>query len=51
MFSPDVQKIFCRSLNFAENENDENDLGQGLINMVDGVEQTSLNLIFFCAKF
>ena len=39
--------FFCRSENFIENKKDGNPLVQGLVNMVDEVEQTSLYLIFF----
>ena len=51
-FSPDLlEKIFCHSEHFVEKEKSENHLLQGLVTMVDGVEQTSQNPIFFPAWF
>ena len=47
MFSPDLVKIVCQSENFIENEKGGNQFMQSLVNMMDGVEQTSLNIIFF----
>ena len=38
---------FCHSEHFVENAKDVNHLVQGLVNIIDGVEQTSLNPIFF----
>ena len=51
MFSPDLEKIFCHSQHFVENKKDGNHLVPVLVNVVDGVEQTSLNSIFFIAWF
>ena len=42
-----LNPIFCHSDYFVENEKDGNNLVQGLVNMVYGVEQTSLYSIFF----
>ena len=47
MFSPDLEKICNHSEHFVDKEKDANHLVQGLVNMVDGVEQTTLNPIIF----
>ena len=44
-----LKKIFCYSEYFAENKKDGNHLVQDLVNMLNGTEQTSLNLTFFLA--
>ena len=47
-FSPDLlENIFWNVEHIVENEKDGNHLVHGLMNMMDGVEQTSLNPIFF----
>ena len=38
--------MFCYEEHFEENEKDRNHLVQGVMNIVDGVEQTNLNSIF-----
>ena len=43
--------MFCYSEHFVENEKDINHLVKGLVNMMDGVEKTRLNPIFFPAWF
>ena len=50
-FSPDLGKFFFHSDHFLENEKDGNHSVQGMINMLDGVEQTRLYPIFFPAWF
>ena len=48
MFLPDFfEKIFSHSEHFVENKKEGNHLLQGLVNMLDGLEQTCLNPIFF----
>ena len=49
MFSPWDNLFSFRA--FSREEKDRNHLLQGLVNMVDGVEQTSLNEIFFLVWF
>ena len=52
MFSPDLlEKIFCHLEHFFDNEKDGNHLVQGLVNMVNGVEQMSRNSVFFPMGF
>ena len=47
MFSPDLlEKIILHSEHFL-NEKDRNHLSQGFLNMVDGIEKTSLKHLFF----
>ena len=43
-----ILRIFCNIDHFAENEKDGYYLVQDLVNIVDGVEHTSLNPIFSC---
>ena len=49
--SPDLDKIFRHSKHFVENEKDGNHLVQGLRNMMDEVEQTNQNPVFFPVRF
>ena len=52
MFSPYfLEKIFCHSENFVKKEKYGNQLVPGLVNMLDEIEQTSRNSIFFPARF
>ena len=46
-----LSKFFCHSEYFLENKKDRNHLVQGLINIVDGVEQTQLNPICFLLDY
>ena len=46
MFSPYLLKKISYSAHFVEKEKDESHLVQGLLNMVDGVEQTRQFQIF-----
>ena len=47
IFTLSSEEIFCYSEHFVENEKDGDHSVQGQVNMLDGVEQTSLNPVFF----
>ena len=46
-----LQKVFCHSEHLVENKKDENHMLQDLVNIVEGVEQISLNPLFFPVLF
>ena len=46
-----LERVFYHSEHFVENEKYGNHLGQGLVNIVDGVEETSLKAILFPERF